>query len=50
MLDDKGGEDLRLKPCNVCCLGCCLCCTGLTDAPHRSDRCLLAVEKSLVIS
>jgi hypothetical protein len=32
MLDDKGGEDSRLKPSNLCCLGCCLCCTSLTGA------------------
>jgi hypothetical protein len=29
---------------------CCLCCTALTSALHRSDRCLLADESSLVIS
>jgi hypothetical protein len=50
MLDDKGGEDSGLKDTILCCLGCCLCCTGLTGALHRSDQCLLADESSHVIS
>jgi hypothetical protein len=50
MLDDKQGDDLGLKSTNLCCLCCYLCCTGLTGALHRSDRCLLADESRHVIS
>jgi hypothetical protein len=50
MLDDKGGEDSGLKTQICDAVVCCLCCTGVTGALHRSDRCLLAIKRSHVIS
>jgi hypothetical protein len=40
------GRRFGSKTSNQCC---CLCCTGLTGALNRSDRCLLADESCLVI-